>query len=510
MPGKPINDQQARLYMDYRRTLSQEAAAAKAGFSLSTGQRLDQDPRLPSQKKAGQRRGRAKPDPLGGVWETDVLPLLGRCAGIRPITVLEELARRHPDQDWERRRRTLERRIEAWKALHGPDQEVMFRQLHPPGQQALSDFTEVAELAVTIAGQPLDHRLYHFTLAFSGWEHAEVGLGGESFVALTHGLQNALWALGGVPAEHRTDSLSAAFRNLDKNAREDVTARYEALCAHYGMTPTRNNRGVAHENGSIESRHGHLKSRLDQALTLRGERDFATLDAYRRFVAEVVGRHNARQRKLFDLESPSLKRLPARRATDFEEATVYVTSSGGFTLRKVFYTVPSRLIGHRLKLHIHDDRLDCFLGGTAVLTLPRGRAPQGGKGKHGHVIDYHHVIHSLRRKPQALLNLVYRDELFPRAAYRCAWEAMSAALDPRLACRIMVGLLWLAHERACEADLAAALDATLEAGQLPDLAALQRRFQPHQTDAPAITVTLPLATAYDTLLATTATTGASR
>jgi len=502
VPGKPINDQQARLYMEYRRTLSQEAATAKAGFSLSTGQRFEKDPRLPSQKRTERRRGRGKPDPLAGVWETDVLPLLGTCSGIRPITVLEELERRYPDEDWERRRRTLERRIETWKALHGPDQEVMFRQEHPPGQQALSDFTDVAELAVTIAGQPLDHRLYHFTLAFSGWEHAEVVLGGESFVALTHGLQNALWALGGAPAEHRTDSLSAAFRNLDAEAGKDLTERYEALCAHYAMTPTRNNRGVAHENGSIESRHGHLKSRLDQALTLRGSRDFATLDDYRRFVAEVVGRQNARQRKMFNLERPALKDLPARRTTDFEEATAYVTSSGGFTLRKVFYTVPSRLIGHRLKVHIHDDRLDCLLGGTLVLTLPRGRAPQRGKGKRGHVIDYRHVIHSLRCKPQALLNLVYRDDLFPRAAYRRAWEALSDRLDPRLACRIMVGLLWLAHERACEADLAAALDTVLDAGQLPDLAALQRRFAATAVDTPAVTVTLPTAATYDSLLPT--------
>lgn len=412
------------------------------------------------------------------------------------------MTRRYPDEDWERRRRTLERRIETWKALHGPDQEVVFRQLHPPGQQALSDFTDVAELAVTITGQLLDHRLYHFTLAFSGWEHAEVVLGGESFVALTHGLQNALWALGGVPAEHRTDSLSAAFRNLDAEARKDLTERYEALCAHYRMMPTRNNKGVAHENGSIESRHGHLKSRLDQALTLRGNRDFATLDDYRRFVAEVVGRHNARQRKMFDLERPTLRDLPARRTTDFEEATAYVTSSGGFTLRKVFYTVPSRLIGHRLKVHIHDDRLECLLGGTLVLTLPRGRAPQRGKGKRGHVIDYRHVIHSLRCKPQALLNLVYRDNLFPRAAYRRAWEALSDRLDPRLACRIMVGLLWLAHERACEADLAAALDTGLDAGQLPDLAALQRRFAATAVDTPAVTVTLPTAATYDSLLPT--------
>ncbi len=64
-------------------------------------------------------------------------------------------------------------------------------------------------------------------------------LGGESFVALAEGIQNALWSLGGAPREHRSDSLSAAFRNLDKNAAADLTHRYEELCRHYGMTPRR-------------------------------------------------------------------------------------------------------------------------------------------------------------------------------------------------------------------------------------------------------------------------------
>jgi hypothetical protein len=116
----------------------------------------------------------------------------------------------------------------------------------------LSDFTDIANLGVTVAGQPLIHRLYHFRLAYSGFEHVHVVLGGKSFVALAEGLQNALWALGGAPREHQSDSLSAAFRNLERDAATDWTLRYEALCTHYAMAPSRNNRGVAHENGAIE------------------------------------------------------------------------------------------------------------------------------------------------------------------------------------------------------------------------------------------------------------------
>ena len=184
-------------------------------------------------------------------------------------------------------------------------------------------------------------------------------LGGESFVALAEGLQNALWALGGVPEQHRSDSLSAAFCNLDRVAQDDLTRRYEELCAHYGMTPSRNNRGVAHENGSIESSHGHLKKVLRDELLLRGSREFENLAAYRRFIDEVVGRRNARNRKRIEIERIALKQLPDRRTTDYEEAHVLVTSSGGFMLRRVFYSVPSRLIGHRLNVHLYDDRLEC-------------------------------------------------------------------------------------------------------------------------------------------------------
>src|SRR5207302_6321232 len=204
-------------------------------------------------------------------------------------------------------------RIRAWRALNGAEQDVIFRQEHPPGRLGLSDFTDMGDHGVSIAGVPLDHRLYHFRLAFSGFEHAHVVLGGESFVALAEGLQNALWTLGGVPEQHSSDSLSAAFCNLDRVDQEDLTRRYEELCGHYGMTPSRNNRGLAHENGVIESAHGHLKNVLRDELLLRGSRDFADLAAYRRFVDEVVGRRNARNRKRIEIERAALKPLPERR-----------------------------------------------------------------------------------------------------------------------------------------------------------------------------------------------------
>lgn len=480
--------------MKYRLTDSTAVAAARAGISTATAYRLAEDPRLPSQKK--EPRGRRRPDPLAEIFEAEVIPLLQSSPGLRPIAIFEEMQRRHPQLP-AHVRRTLERRIRGWRALNGPPREVIFRQVHEPGRLGLSDFTEMNDVEIRIAGEVLDHRLYHFRLAASGFEHAHVILGGESYVALAEGLQNALWALGGAPREHRSDSLSAAFCNLDQSAREDLTARYEALCAHYGMEPTRNNRGVAHENGAIESPHGHLKNAIRDALLLRGSADFDDLAAYRSFIDEIVSRKNARILKRIEAELAHLRPLPLTRTCDYEETLVYVTSSGGFTLRKVFYTVPSRLIGHRLRVRIYDDRLQLYLGGTPLIMLERGRA--GPNGKHGHVIDYRHVIHALRRKPMALLNLVYRDQLFPREAYRLTFEQLRERLGDRTACKLAVELLSLAHERACEGQLAGVLTDLLARREIPDMRALRAMFAPDPASLPEVSVQLASLSIYESL-----------
>lgn len=482
--------------MKFRQTHPIEVAAAKADISRATGYRLTQDPRLPSQK--AQPRERRRPDPLEAIFDAEVVPLLHEAPGLRAVAIYEEMLRRHPELS-PGIRRTLERRVRSWRALHGAEQDVIFRQVHEPGRMGLSDFTEMSSLGVTVGGQPLAHMLYHFRLPWSGFEHAHVILGGESFVALAEGLQNALWSAGGAPHQHRSDSLSAAFRNLDADAKADLTTRYDALCAHYRMVPTRNNRGEAHENGAIESAHGHLKAAIRDALLMRGTTDFPDLVGYRAFVDEIGGRRNAAHSKRITAERAYLQTLPANRTADFEEVIVTVSSTGGFTLRKVFYTVPSRLIGHRLRVRLYDDRLEIFMGGTALMTLSRGRAHPDGR--HDQVVNYRHVIHALRKKPMALLNLVYRDKLFPRPAYRRAFEALSAQLPEKLACKITVEFLALAHDRGCERELAEQLDRVLDQGVLPDPVALRRLFGPDPADLPTVSV-LPVALdSYDALVA---------
>ena len=481
--------------MTFRQTDGPAVAAAKASISTATAYRFEQDHRPPS--IIDKVRTRRRPDPLVDFFDAEVIPMLKATPGLRAVAIFEEMQRRHPHLS-AGARRTLERRIRSWRARYGADQEVIFRQVHEPGRMGLSDFTDMADLGVTIAGERLDHRLYHFRLVYSGFEHGHVILGGESYVALAEGLQNALWTLGGAPREHRSDSLSAAFRNLTTEAREDLTRRYDALCAHYGMDPTRNNRGVAHENGSIESAHGHLKKAVKDALLMRGVNEFDDLTGYRRFIDEIVSRKNAHHAKRIEAERQTLQALPGQRTSDYEETIVTVTSSGGFTLRKVFYTVPSRLIGHRLRVRLYDDRLDLFIGGTVLMTLTRGRATTNGK--RDHVVDYRHVIHALRRKPMALLNLVYREQLFPRDAYRRTFERLLEKLPEKSACRMMVDLLALAHERGCEAELASILAADLAANQLPDMAALRERFAPDPAALPEVVVRLAPLSDYEELL----------
>ena len=498
MPGHHISDQQVFLFMTQRRQHTQAIAATKAGISERSARRIENDPRLPSQKKR-ERHWRTRADPLELVWPR-VEELL-KIEGIISVTIFETVQDEFGEEAVpDSVRRTLERRISRWRALNGGEKEIFFPQRHEIGRQGLSDFTVCDELRVTIAGERFDHRLFHFCLARSGWEHAAVVLGGESFSALSEHLQDALWKLGGVPAEHRSDSLSAAYKNLDADAQRDFTRSYEDLCRHYGMCATRNNRGVAHENGSIESPNGHLKRRLDQALRRRGTRDFASIEDYRRFVEEEVAKQNRRRAALVDEERRVLKALPPRRTTDFTLISADVTRNGTVSLDRVTYSVPSRLVGRRLHAHLYDDRIELFCGPDKVMTTTRVRVKHPDRG---HSVDFRHFIGNLRRKPGALRYLVYRDALFPTHAYLRAWQALDAAIDARQACRDMVALLVIAANGNCIDALGQRIEAALDANKLPDIAKLKGEFLPTTRARADVTIPPPDTKGYNCLLAST-------
>ncbi len=128
-------------------------------------------------------------------------------------------------------------------------------------------------------------------LTYSNVEAVQICLS-ESFESLAEGLESCLWQLGGVPRQHRTDHLSAAIRPLDVVGRDQATTRYKALLAHYGLEPTANNAGEAHENGDVEQSHHRFKLAVDQALRVRGSRDFADRPAYARFLQDLVRKRN--------------------------------------------------------------------------------------------------------------------------------------------------------------------------------------------------------------------------
>jgi hypothetical protein len=168
------------------------------------------------------------------------------------------------------------------------------------------------------------------------------------------------------------------------------------------------------------------------------------------------------------------------------------------TVRKESYTVPSRLIGHRLKLRLYDERIEAYLGETCVFEAPRAR-PARGEAR-ARLIDYRHLVPALKRKPGALVRWRFRDALWPRSEYATTWRRLIERLPEARAARIMVGLLELAAGHGCEAALAARLDEIAGRDELPDLDRLVEEFAPRPARMPAVSVVLPALAAYDALV----------
>jgi len=485
MPGKWITNKQVKIYMQSRvQGHTQEVSAAKSDISVKSGRAIEQGKRKSPKNK--ERRWRTRKDPLATVWESELAPMLERTPDLQAITLLEYLQSEYPWQYEDKILRTLQRRVKMWRALQGPEQEVFFRQHHEPGQQGLSDFTTLKRATITIAGQKFKHLLYHFRLIYSKWSYMKVVVGGESYTALAEGLQEALMTLGGAPYEHRTDSLSAAFKNLTRAEQDDVTESYASLCTHYRMKPSRNNRGKGHENGGVESPHGHLKRRIEQALLLRGSNDFVSVESYQNFIHEVVKQHDHRNATSIKMEKAALQTLPEVKAVDYKLVQAVVSSSSTIDVRKVTYTVPSRLQGETLQVRLYDNRLVCYLGCHHVITL--NRIYPIGKTTRARQVDYRHVIHSLIKKPQAFRYSQIRDDLLPSHHYKIIWQYINRSMEAKAACRLMVGLLYLAATQNCERALSEAVLSKIESADKISLCELEMMFNPSQTVVPVLSV----------------------
>jgi hypothetical protein len=499
MPGKFITSQQVEVFMKARKSgYTQSVSCAKAGISERSGRAIEKGKRF--KKKDNHSTWRTRKDPLSAVWEVELVPLLTKSPHLQPITLLEYLQEKHKDQEGnslygDDLLRTLQRRVKHWKSTEGSGREVMFRQQHEPGRLGLSDFTEFKGVIITINGEIFEHRFYHFRLAYSHWSFLKVIQGGESYTALAEGLQEALWLLGGAPTEHRTDSLSAAFKNIEKDAVVDITSRYEAFCHYYRMKPTRNNPGESHENGSIESPHGHLKHRIKQALLLRGHNDFESVLVYEEFIREVTQQHNRRNAKTISIEQTALQKLPIYKTQDYTEITARVSSASTIDVRRTTYTVPSQLIGSSLRIRLYDNRLGCYLGNTLVITLKREYSSD--KEKRGRKIDYRHVIHSLIKKPQAFRYSSMREDLLPNEDYRQIWRYVNETLDAKSACKFIVGALYLAETENCEVQLSTEILRDIGNKKLLAFSQYQMKFKTHNPTLPHIHVSQHNLQSYD-------------
>lgn len=476
--------------------LTQADAAYVAEISTRTGQRIEAGTHQPN--RGHMQDQRTVPDPLAGVWEDELEPMLRRDPRLTPMSLYEYLQEKYPGQ-YPQVLRTVQRRVRTWKALYGPSPEVMFELRHQPGGQGFSDFTQLKGITITIAGEPFEHLIYHYRLGYSGWRYAQIIQGGESFVALSEGLQNALAACGGVPKQHRTDSLSAAYRNMGGRWSKHLTRLYDELCEHYRLEPTRNNTGIAHENGSIESPHGHLKHRIEQALYLQGSFDFASVAEYQALIDTAVAKLNQQSQAKYDQEQAHLQPLPKYRVADYELLSAKVSTRSTIDVRCILYTVPSRLIGRQLELHLYHDRIVGYLERHPVVELPRKRV--SGKGKRrGRCINYRHVIESLRLKPRAFIYCAWQSDLLPNPEYRQIWQELKAQFDLEQAAKIIVEGLYIAAIEAKEQAVGGYLTQQLQAQTLT-LNRLKKQFElPQLKQVPDVRIEQHPLDLYDQLL----------
>lgn len=453
-------------------------AACKAGIDRKTARRYRNMKRLPSENVPPPRDWRTRPDPFAEVWP-ELASLLEQTPGLQAKTLWGWLVQKYPGRFDETQLRTLQRRVKVWRATQGPGREVYFSQVHHPGRLCASDFTHMNRLNVTIRGQRFEHMVYHFVLTYSNWESVTLCFS-ESFESLSEGLQNALWELGGIPQRHRSDRLSSAVNNLSE--RRDFTDRYQALLTHYGLAGEKIQARAAHENGDAEASHRHFKDAVEQALLLRGSRDFARREQYVALLTEVCQRRNANRSQRLAEERVVLRPLPTRRLETCRRLEVTVTSGSVIRVQNNVYSVNSRLIGERVEVRMYLDHLEVWYGQKLMETLPRLR------GRCKQHINYRHVIDALVRKPGALADYRYREGLFPSSRFRMAYDLLHET-SPARADREYLEILHLAAHESEEA-VEEALRVLLEREQPISRRAVEDSMRKSQAAPPVTMVTV--------------------
>jgi transposase len=478
-------ERQIRILIEYAKTHTQEIAAAKAGVSLSTAKRYLTMSGKPK-RRPPTRDWRTRQDPFADVWE-EVKDLLKKDAGLEAKTIMEWLVATYPDKFLDGQIRTLRRRIRDWRVLEGPEsKEVFFRQTLEPGRQSQSDYTHCDALAVTIDGQPFPHMVYHFMLPYSRWEFVWICFT-ESYETLTTGYQRAVFELGAVAKEHRTDNLAAAVPIGEHHVFQK---RWTDFLTHFGVQPSANNPGCSNENGSVEKSHDIFKNAVDQRLRMRGSRDFKSLENYDTFLQNMVRERNRSRKERLDEELKLLVQLPKGNWNEPKEYSASVTGWSTVSIDKAVYSVPSRFIGQKLKALVYYDVVKVYFGRHVVLEVARKES--GEK-----CINYRHIIFHLLKKPGAFRHYQFREELFPRLVFRHAYDALCQHCDERADKEY----LKILHEAAVgsESAVAAALQEILNLNRVPFHECVKRICE-RPRSAPNVTVFAPSLKEYDALL----------
>lgn len=460
---RTVTDAQVRKLMEeISKTGNMGAAAMKAGMDRKTARKYVKLGQLPSQTKSA-RWWRTRSDPFEEHWG-EVEAMLREQPGLEAKTLFEVLEEKYPEHYEPGQVRTLQRRIRRWRASAGPDKRAMLAQAHRPGEAGQTDFTAASELGITIGGLAYAHLLCVFVLPFSNWCWATVCVS-ESLTALRKGLQRALFQLGRVPRYHQTDNSTAATHRIPngkgvagEGRRRPFNEDYLAIMRHFGMTPRTTAVGAKEQNGDVEASNGALKRKLNQALLLRGSRDFESVDAWQAFVDDVMRKRNSKRGRRVALDIEAMRELNVSKLPEHVESEVRVSEWSTVRVKHCAYSVPSRLIGEWVQIRLFEQAIEVWYVGELQLSCERLL------GRNVHRIDYRHVIWSLVRKPGAFARYVYREEMFPTLTFRKAYDTIAAKAPSTKGDLEYLRILHLAAGTV-EADVEAALAFLLDSGK---------------------------------------------
>jgi hypothetical protein len=398
-------------------------AAMRAGMDRKTARKYVHGGKLPSEL-IELRSWRTHEDAFLEHWP-ELEAMLSESPELEAKTLFEVLVEKHPGRYEDGQLRTLQRRVKTWRAERGPDKDVVLAQRHRPGEAAQTDFTWMTKLAVTIAGQAFVHMLCVFVLPYSNWRWASVCLS-ESLASLRHGVQRALFQLGRVPEWHQTDNSTAATHRIpdgksvvgDGGDKRPFNEDYLAIMRHFGMKPRTTEVAAKEQNGDVEAANGVLKRALDQALLVRGSRDFESRGAWQSFVDNAMRKANGRRPRRVAEDVAAMRELNVARLPEYVEEDFCVSEWSTVRVKHCAYSVPSRLIGEWVRVRIFEDRIVVRYAGKDQLDCDRLR------GHNLRRIDYRHIIWSLVRKPGGFARYVYREEMFPSVVFRRAYDAI--------------------------------------------------------------------------------------